>query len=173
MPDSSDYEQAGKRILLGLHRAGQTFAHGGGKIIDLMTFGQLNAAEGIDEFTDQVGLAYADLGALPDDSPEAKYVKTEKAVRLAEQRQTEAKDAADRAASDAVFRQLQNPLAFSSAMPAAAPEPTASRRPGPPPRPLGPDSAPSFRPQPKSETTDGINVAGLFSQIAKLTGGLS
>ena len=37
MADEKDFEAAGKRILLGLHRAGRTFAHGGGAIVDAFT----------------------------------------------------------------------------------------------------------------------------------------
>lgn len=80
MADEADFEAAGKRILLGLHRAGQGFAHGGGSIVDLFTGGQLGAAKSIDEFTAGVGLAYAELDALPEDSPEARYIRTSRAI---------------------------------------------------------------------------------------------
>jgi len=84
--DEKDFEAAGKRILLGLHRAGQTFAHGGGAIIDAFTMGQLGAAKGIDQFTSEVGLAYAELDALPEDSPEARYIREVRAVDRASSR---------------------------------------------------------------------------------------
>lgn len=87
MADEKDFEAAGKRILLGLHRAGRTFAHGGGAIVDAFTGGQLGAAKGIDQFTSEVGLAYAELDALPEDSEEARYIREVRAVDRAAARQ--------------------------------------------------------------------------------------
>src|SRR5215216_6306021 len=78
MASEDQYERAGKRLLLGLHRAGQSFAHVAGGMVDLMTANQLHAAQGIDQFTSQVGVAYAELDALPSDSTEAQYVAAEK-----------------------------------------------------------------------------------------------
>lgn len=101
MADEADFEAAGKRILLGLHRAGQGFAHGGGSIVDLFTGGQLGAAKNIDEFTTGVGLAYAELDALPEDSPEARYVRTSRAIdRVRTQKVTEQADRDLRSMSD-------------------------------------------------------------------------
>lgn len=101
MADEADFEAAGKRLLLGLHRAGQGFAHGGGSIVDLFTGGQLGAAKSIDEFTAGVGLAYAELDALPEDSPEARYVRTSRAIdRVRTQKVTEQADRDLRSMSD-------------------------------------------------------------------------
>lgn len=80
MPSEEDFKTAGKHIFLGLHRAGQSFAHLGGGLIDAMTGGKGNVAAGIDQATDQVGIAYAELGALPEDSPEGRYVASERAA---------------------------------------------------------------------------------------------
>lgn len=90
MATDDELERGGKRILLGLHRAGSTFAHGGGALIDSMTGGQLQAAKAFDQLTENVGLAYAEVGALPTDSPEARYIAI---VRQAEQKANEAQAA--------------------------------------------------------------------------------
>ena len=49
--------------------------------------GQLGAAKGIDQFTSEVGLAYAELDALPEDSEEARYIREVRAVDRAAARQ--------------------------------------------------------------------------------------
>lgn len=81
MPEERDFQDAGKRILQGLHGAGRIVARGGGSVLDAFTGGQFNFDDAIDTFTEGVGLAYAELDALPADSPEARYIAHVEAQR--------------------------------------------------------------------------------------------
>ena len=68
-------ESAGKRLLAGLHGGGKIVARGAGTLVDGMTGGSLHVSEAIGTFADGVGLAYAEMGALPDDSPEVAAIR--------------------------------------------------------------------------------------------------
>lgn len=170
MADSQDFERAGKQLLLGLHRAGQTFAHGGGKIIDVLTLGQLGAAEAIDQFTDSVGLAYAELDALPEDAPERKAVVAQReAEARAEQEQAEAAEARSRAlyARLSAYYSTSGPLPYE-------PEPV---QPAPKKKPRKPESPPPPSPptvgRAESKNKGGLDIAGLTGLIRQVMGGLS
>lgn len=79
----ADWDAAGKRLLQGLHGAGETIAGASGKALDGITGNQFGIGKGIDKFTGAVGLAYAEADLLPPDAPESQYVRAE---RQAEER---------------------------------------------------------------------------------------
>lgn len=171
MADSTDFERAGKHLLLGLHRAGQTFAHAGGKLLDVLSFGQLDAADAIDQFTDSVGLAYAALDALPEDSPERQAVVAQREAEEQEERErAETAEARSRALYERLSAYYTNsgPLPFEPEPIRPAPRKKARRPESPP-----PPSPPANGRVESKKKDSGLDLAGLTGLIKQVMGGLS